>query len=663
MKNKRPDGPDAAEELLGRGVASVVRVIEKAAKWPRRGKRAVVIAGDLVLGLVAVWAAFSLRLERFVAIDRPVLVFAACMLGAWFLVATLRRTYFTIFRYAGRGAIIALAAAMFFAAIPLVIGFTLITYPDVPRTLPVLAPLLFLILMTLARIIGRYALVDLVHTVGSANEQRRLIIFGAGNEGRQIASSLSTEANMKLVGMVDDDPGKARLRLDGIAVSPADALEHLIKARRATDVVLALGDAPFARQRKIIRRLADFDVNVATVPKMRQVVEGRISIDAMRPLQIEDLLGRVPVAPDPDLLREVVAQKRVVVTGAGGSIGSELCRQLCRFGAREIVLVEMNEFALFSIHQELTESISDLAPSDRPVLVPKLCNVANENAVRRLFAEAHIDVVFHAAAYKHVPLVEANVIAGAYNNIVGTLHLASAAEEAGVDRFILISSDKAVRPPNVMGATKRVCEMILQSRARQGSDTIFTMVRFGNVLGSSGSVVPTFRRQIEEGGPITLTHRDVTRFFMTIPEAAQLVMQSGGMAEGGDVFVLDMGEPVKIRELARTMVLLAGRTVRDDRNPDGEIAIVETGLRPGEKLYEELLIGENPIATRHPSIMRASETCPDDIALRRFRSLLEEAVDRNDPDLCVAAIRELVPTLHSMPGQDSPAAPARRAGS
>ena len=663
MTDKRPDGPDATEALLGRGVASFVRSIEKVARWPRRGKRAFVIAGDSVLGFVAVWAAFSLRLERFVAIDRPVLVFAACMLGSWFVMATWRRTYFTIFRYAGRGAIIALTAAMLFAAVPLVIGFTFITYPDVPRTLPVLAPLLFLLLMTLARIVGRYALVDLVHNVGRANEQRRLIIFGAGNEGRQIASSLSTEANMKLVGMVDDDPDKARLRLDGIAVSPSDALEHLIETRRATDVVLALGDAPFARQRKVIRRLADFDVNVAAVPKMRQVVEGRISIDAVRPLQIEDLLGRVPVAPDPDLLREVVAQKRVMVTGAGGSIGSELCRQLCRFGAREIVLVEMSEFALFSIHQELSASVSELAPSDAPVLVPKLCNVANEDAVQRLFAETRIDVVFHAAAYKHVPLVEANVIAGAYNNIASTTYLATAAEEAGVDRFILVSSDKAVRPPNVMGATKRVCEMILQSRARRGSETIFTMVRFGNVLGSSGSVVPTFRRQIEEGGPVTLTHRDVTRFFMTIPEAAQLVMQSGGMAEGGDVFVLDMGEPVKIRELARTMILLAGRTVRDERNPDGEIAIVETGLRPGEKLYEELLIGENPIATRHPSIMRARENCPDDIALQRFRSLLAEAVDGNDPDLCVKAIRELVPTLHAASEQDRSPTPQRKTGS
>ena len=646
MTQDTTDQPDDMAEAFVGGVAGAfIRIAERAAGWSRRVKRLVVVGGDAVLAVFAVLCAFSLRLEEFVGLREPVLVFALALLVCWFTAAFARRTYFTIFRYAGRGALVSLAASMLWAIVPILVGFMFISYPGVPRTVAVLGPLLFLIFMALARIVGRYVLVDLVHAFGRGSPKRRLIVFGAGAAGRQMATSLSSEADMKLVGMVDDDAAKAGHQLDGIRVTSSKHIAKLVEARRATDVVLALGDSPFRRQRQVIRELSKLDVNVVTIPRMREVVDGRISVEAIRPLQIEDLLGRVPVAPDVDLLQEVAADKIVMVTGAGGSIGSELCRQLCRFGARKIILVDTSEFHLFSLVQELSELADADLPAGLPELEAKLVNVADRGAVERLFAESSCQVLFHAAAYKHVPLVEANVVAGVQNNIMSTLHLSQAASAAGIERFILVSSDKAVRPPNVMGTTKRICEMILQDAARRSSQTIFAMVRFGNVLGSSGSVVPTFRRQIEAGGPITLTHREVTRFFMTIPEAAQLVIQAGGMAKGGDVFVLDMGDPVKIRELARTMVLLAGLTVRDERNPDGDIAIVETGLRPGEKLYEELLIGNDPVETRHPSIMRAHEKCPSQETLQRFLTDIAAAIAANDVGACERLLKNLVPTL------------------
>ncbi len=380
-------------------------------------------------------------------------------------------------------------------------------------------------------------------------------------------------------------------------------------------------------------------VEVRALPSTAEIISGQVTLSDLREVEIEDLLGRDPVPPNELLLGRNVAGKTVLVTGAGGSIGSELCRQILRAHPQRLVLVEHSEFALYTISEELRAD---------PVLsgcelMTELCNVCDAEAVGRIFARYRPETVFHSAAYKHVPLVEANPIAGVCNNVFGTLNCCLAAEAAGVASFILISTDKAVRPTNVMGASKRVCELVLQARAALGGGTTFTMVRFGNVLGSSGSVIPRFKAQIAAGGPVTVTDREVTRYFMTIPEAAQLVIQAGAMAEGGDVFVLDMGEPVKIIELAKTLIRLSHRSVRDDEHPSGEIEIVEIGLRDGEKKYEELLIGNDPQPTLHPRIIKAHEDSLPWNELEAKLTELRTAAAAGDGAEVVEVLRYLVP--------------------
>jgi FlaA1/EpsC-like NDP-sugar epimerase len=383
-------------------------------------------------------------------------------------------------------------------------------------------------------------------------------------------------------------------------------LAEVIERQRATDILLALPSISRQQRNAIVNEISKLPVYVKTLPQVSDMVDGSVSFSDIRDLDIEDLLGREPVAPNQLLLGRTIVGKSVLVTGAGGSIGSELCRQIVRIGARRLVLYEISEFALYAIDQELAALKAELGRENIEI-VAALGSVTDAQRLAFIFERWQPDTVYHAAAYKHVPLVEANPVEGVRNNIIGTFEVVNAAHIANVSDFILISTDKAVRPTNVMGATKRGAEQILQAFADKPGRTKFSMVRFGNVLGSSGSVVPLFRQQIEAGGPVTVTHRDVTRYFMTIPEAAGLVIQAGGLAKGGEVFVLDMGEPVRIIDLARTMIQLSGLTVRDELNPAGDIAIAEVGLRPGEKLYEELLIGESPTPTKHERIMMARE--------------------------------------------------------
>jgi FlaA1/EpsC-like NDP-sugar epimerase len=375
---------------------------------------------------------------------------------------------------------------------------------------------------------------------------------------------------------------------------------------------------------------------------MVDVMEGKVSFSDIRRVEIEDLLGREPVAPNELLLGRTIVGKTVLVTGAGGSIGSELCRQIIQIGASRLILFDMSEYALYAIESELRRICA--AEGAEVELIPLLGSVCEAQTLREVFSRFSIDTVFHAAAYKHVPLVEANAIEAIRNNVFGTLMLVELAHEAAVPDFILISTDKAVRPTNVMGATKRCAEEIVQSFAARPSAGRYSMVRFGNVLGSSGSVVPLFRRQIEAGGPITLTHKDVTRYFMTIPEAANLVIQAGGLAKGGEVFVLDMGNPVRIYDLARTMIQLSGLSVRDAQHPEGDIEIVEVGLRPGEKLFEELIIGECPIRTKHPRIMKAVEEC---LPAHDLSNALSELRDCRDSEAAITILKRIVPGYHA----------------
>ncbi len=649
MKTKFANISQAVLEHLA---TKLIELSSHAMTWPRWLKRALVIGGDAMLCVLAVWLAFSLRLGEWRLLDWPVVRFTLSVLIVWFPVAFYQGVYNAIFRYTGRGAIIGLASAVAIITLPLIYFYMIRSYPGVPRTIAVLAPLIFLMMMTAARIIGRYILIDLFHSRPYEGEQRRrTLIYGAGSLGQRLASSFAAEKGLQLVGYLDDDPGKRRHRLDGHRVWHASEIGDAIVRTGATHVLLAMSDIGRRRRREIVAELSQFPVEVHPLPPMRALLEGTVTVDDLRPVQVEDLLGRVPVAPDRTLLVKSVQGKRVMVTGAGGSIGSEICRQISELAPRELVLVEANEFALFEIGRELAARVATLPEDRQPILIARLVNVADSGALARLFAELPPDTIYHAAAYKHVPLVEDNILAAVENNLFGTLGVARAAQAAGTQKFILISTDKAVRPPNVMGATKRACELVLQAMNAEGSATVFAIVRFGNVLGSSGSVVPLFRRQIEHGGPVTVTHREVIRYFMTIPEAAQLVIQAGGMAEGGEVFVLDMGEPVRIWDLARTMIQLAGLSVREGGG-DGDIAIVETGLRPGEKLYEELLIGDDPLETSHPRIMRAHEQFFPADALVPQLDALRLAIDANDVERCRKVLRELVPTLNAGPALD-----------
>ncbi|MDX1453581.1 MAG: nucleoside-diphosphate sugar epimerase/dehydratase, partial [Oleiphilaceae bacterium] len=422
--------------------------------------------------------------------------------------------------------------------------------------------------------------------------------------------------------------------LNGIRVYSPEELASVIARYSAKNVLLALGHAPRSRRSGVLRCLERFPVVVQTMPDINDVVSGKAKIEEIRDVEIEDLLGRDEVLPDKELLADCITKKSVMVTGAGGSIGSELCRQIVRLKPARLVLFELSEYALYQIEHELKEYLNKKGV--HVDIHPVMGSVQKQNRLEAVMRTFSVDTVYHAAAYKHVPLVEHNIIEGVRNNVFGTWYCAEAAIKAHVETFVLISTDKAVRPTNVMGATKRLAELVLQGLAKRQDTTRFCMVRFGNVLGSSGSVVPLFRKQIKEGGPVTVTHPDITRYFMTIPEAAQLVLQAGSMGEGGDVYLLDMGESVRIDDLARKLIRLMGLDVRDQGNPEGDIAIEYTGLRPGEKLYEELLIGNEPQLTSHPRIMKGRELALDWKAVEKLLQDLDVACHAFD----VESVRE-----------------------
>ena len=592
---------------------------------PRAIKRLVVIALDVFLALAATWIAFSLRLDEpnwptgsqwWVYLLAPLLaipVFARCGL------------YRAIFRYTGQAALIATGQAVAIYTALLISVLFWQKWVGVPRTLGLIQPLVFLLLVGASRASARFWLAN----IGDARSkmQGRMLIYGAGTSGVQTALALGVSRGFTLLGFIDDDPAKTGRSVNGVQVFSPDRVPSLVSDRQITDVLLALPSTSRARRNEIIKGLQSLPVHIRTLPDWADLASGRVTVQDFRELEIEDLLGRDPVPPDSALIASHMQGQVVLVSGAGGSIGGELCRQILLQSPARLLLLDHNEFGLYSIHQEL-QSIC-LAKGLSVELVPLLGSVSS---YPRLFAICKMyrpATIYHAAAYKHVPMVEDNAGQGVANNVLGTLNLARAAIENAVGRFVLISTDKAVRPTNVMGATKRMAELVLQALAAdqcpsfaempgsvKSTDTMlapvdnktcFTMVRFGNVLGSSGSVVPLFRKQLADGGPLTVTHAEVTRYFMTIPEAAQLVLQAGAMAQGGDVFVLDMGSPVKILDLAKRMIRLSGLSVRDQDNPQGDIEITVTGLRPGEKLYEELLIGDNPEPTEHPRIMKAHE--------------------------------------------------------
>ncbi|HEY0594181.1 nucleoside-diphosphate sugar epimerase/dehydratase [Sphingopyxis sp.] len=608
---------------------------------PRVQRQMMAVAIDGFLCVAAVLIAFSLRIGAWGLMSLPVITFAAIALALWYPIAWRTGVYRSLIRFSGARTIADLVIACAIMTIPLLVVCVIFRLPSVPRTLSVLHPIIFLLLLSANRIAIRFALLDLLKVV-DVNAQR-VLVYGAGRAGQQLALSLRHEPQVHLVGFIDDDLRLDGQRLDGVPVFGSNRLHHLLEETDVDQVLLAIPSASRTRRREIIETLQDEQVYVRSLPNLTSVIEGKVTVSDLREIQIEELLGRETVAANMLLMGKTTVGRTVMVSGAGGSIGSELCRQIIRCRPARLILLEQSEFALYTIEQELVELMRELDVS--VPLVPELADASQRSSMRRVYSHYRPETVFHAAAYKHVPLVEANPLSGLRNNIMGTLHSVQAAKEVGVANFILISTDKAVRPTNIMGASKRVCELILQAHAAQPrTKTIFSMVRFGNVLGSSGSVVPRFKAQIATGGPVTLTHREITRYFMTIPEAAQLVVQASAMAKGGEVFVLDMGQPVKIADLARSMIRLSGLSVRDADNPDGDIDIVETGLRPGEKLYEELLIGNNPEQTSHPRIMRAQENSWPWEELEQALDELDVAIrNTGDSVAAVHVVNRLVP--------------------
>lgn len=604
---------------------------------PRVAKRLIALSVDLALCVLTVWLAYYLRLGEFVALSGSMLWAVGASIGIALPIFIVSGLYRAIFRYSGWPALLAVARATGIYGLLYASIFTAIGVAGVPRTVGIIQPILLLLFVGASRAFARLWLGDQYQSILRRAARPKVLIYGAGGAGRQLAAALANSHEMQVAGFLDDDDRLHGHVLNGQPIyNPADLL-NLVGTLGIGYVLLAMPSIGRKRRNEILSHITSARVTVRTLPSLSDLAQGRVSVSDLQELDIDDLLGREPVAPNHILLARNILGKVVMVTGAGGSIGSELCRQILSVGPSTLLLIEQSEFALYGIHQELEEKLAGGAVK----LVPLLASVQDADRMHEIMSTWRPETVYHAAAYKHVPLVEHNPAEGVKNNVLGTLNTARAAMENGVTDFVLISTDKAVRPTNIMGASKRLAEMVLQALAANEPGTKFTMVRFGNVLGSSGSVVPRFRQQIRDGGPITLTHPEITRYFMTIPEAAQLVIQAGAMAKGGDVFVLDMGESVRIMDLARRMVELSGLTVRDEDHPDGDIEIEITGLRPGEKLYEELLIGDNPKPTNHSRIMKAHEELLPWAELEPRLQALDMALNVND----IGVIRQMLQQL------------------
>lgn len=588
------------------------------------------IIGILSCALLSYWAVAGPILSVSAAFQLAPIAIMSGVAIVW-----LSGFYVSIVRYIGLDLIAAGVRATFLTALTVsVLGGYLDLYIH-----PVRFGIVFWATTALVLIGGR--LVARLFLNRSNRSREPVVIYGAGAGGAQLIANLFAGDDYLPVAVVDDDSAAHGQRIYGLRVFPAKQLGKVIERTGATGVLLAVPSAGRRQRRKMLERLSKFPVHVQTIPEMKDLVSGKARVDDVTDVDVRDLLGREMVPPDPELLGQTITNKNVIVTGAGGSIGSELCRQIVRLHPRRLVLFEISEAALYNVDKKIRRLKKKL-DSDCEI-VTLLGSVSNEERINQALQTFDVQTVFHAAAYKHVPIVEHNMFEGIENNVFGTLRTARAAAQNEVETFVLVSTDKAVNPTNVMGATKRFSELILQAHAARSSTTRFCMVRFGNVLESSGSVVPLFREQIRSGGPVTVTHRDIIRYFMTIPEAAQLVIQAGSMAQGGDVFVLDMGKPVRIEDLARRMISLMGLTVRDEEHPEGDIEIQYIGLRPAEKLYEELLIGSNVTGTEHSRILRADEDClsyEELVALlRELRQAAESFSFDTARDVLIRAVR------------------------
>jgi len=650
---------------MGRSVIYLLnQLASRVIAMPRAAKQLLVMTVDTSLCLLSVWASFYLRLGDFLTFSNlttlPVLVTSAASVVLAIPIFVLSGLYRAIFRYSGMPAMMTMARATLIYGILYSAVFTFIGVQGVPRTIGLIQPIIVFLLVGASRAAARVWLGGLYQIEIKRSSLPQVLIYGAGSAGRQLAAGMTNSQEMRVLGFLDDDDRIQGHVLNGLHIyNPVD-LEEIANQKGITDVLLAMPSASRERRNQIIGLLSKLKISVRTLPGLSDLASGKVTLSDLRELDIDDLLGREPVKPNGLLLNRSTHNKTVMVTGAGGSIGSELCRQVLKTQPRRLLLVDMSEFALYQIHQEIQSALElrEASIGEDLEVVPLLASVCDEVRMHEIMDTWKPHTIYHAAAYKHVPLVEHNAAEGVRNNVWGTKVCAEASVRNGVQNFVLISTDKAVRPTNIMGATKRLAEMVLQalnetkhsadsrtfsvSNSAVSTKTCFSMVRFGNVLGSSGSVVPLFREQIKNGGFITLTHPDITRYFMTIPEAAQLVIQAGAMGSGGDVFVLDMGGPVRIYDLATRIVDLSGLSLRNEKNPHGDIEIKVTGLRPGEKLFEELLIGDNPKPTQHPRILKAHEKFVPWERLEGQLHSLNLALSVNDVPLIRSFLQKLV---------------------
>jgi FlaA1/EpsC-like NDP-sugar epimerase len=569
---------------------------------PRESKRIIMMTADAVAIPTALWAALALKFDRLdPLLERTFAYFLVAIGSAMFFFAVFG-LYRAVIRFMGPKAMVTVIAGVSLSVLVLAVFDRFFASHQIPLTAFGIYWALALPWVGGSRFVARYLF---LRRSGAKGTAARVAIYGAGNAGARVSAALLGGPDFHPVAFIDDKKSLQGSSINGVAVHGPEALQELVRRRRIDRILLAMPSTSRRRRREILTALEPLGVHVQSLPNLSDLISGKAQINELRDVDVSDLLGRDPVPPRPKLSGSCIRGKCVLVTGAGGSIGSELCRQIIRLDPTRLVLFEMSELALYNIQRELEEVAAHEKLAAE--IVPLLGNAHHRHRVREVLATFGVQTIYHAAAYKHVPIVEHNVIEGMHNNVISTWYTAEAALETGVETFVLISTDKAVNPANVMGATKRLAELVLQALQERTTHTRFCMVRFGNVLASSGSVVPLFQEQIRRGGPVTVTHPDVIRYFMTIPEAAQLVLQAGSMAKGGDVFVLDMGRPVRIDDLARRLVSLMGLTVRDATNPEGDIEIEYTGLRTAEKLFEELLIGTNVTGTDHPMIMRAIE--------------------------------------------------------
>jgi FlaA1/EpsC-like NDP-sugar epimerase len=590
---------------------------------PRFLKQSIAIVVDLSLCVLCTWFAFYLRLDELISIKGVRLTAAIVSIGLALPIFLSLGLYRTVFRYSGLSIMFSVSIALLVYGLLYFLAFSVYGVVGIPRSIGIIQPMLLFFAIITSRLFVKYLFGGNYLFKDKSQFSKKTLVYGTGNAGRQLVSALANSNELKVVGFLDDDDRLHGQVLQAQEIYSPLKIADLIKFKKVQLILLALPSISRSRRNDILKNLSNYPLQVQTLPTVADIIQGRVSLSDIKDLDVDDILNRDQILPNPELLNKSITSKVVLVTGAGGSIGSELARQIIKKNPQKLLLLELNEFALYKIYEELKIANENLK------IIPLLVNVQDQIKVNEIFKTFKVDTVYHAAAYKHVPLVEENISESIRNNVFATLAVVKASLSQSVENFVLISSDKAVRSTNIMGASKRLAELCVQGlyQNTKNNKTKMSIVRFGNVLESSGSVIPKFKKQIKDGGPITLTHLDVTRYFMTLTEASQLVIQAGAMSEDCDVFVLDMGESVKIKDLIYRIVKLSGLTVKDENNKEGDIEIKIIGLRPGEKLYEELLLGDNPQKTQHPKIQKAQDPFIPfnqlEVDLNNLRTLLD----------------------------------------